>query len=343
MGGQGVGLRFNPNTPTSQLLVTWASLRTTGFEIEGAQRVVCRMSGAGYLDDTLLCPRGRVREVPVYEGGVHEVIDVAEVLAEVDSGIPTYNIVSHGVASQGRYRVAGVALTNSDSAVSSGYIVVGVDQQLMMVKKLASTATPEAGLELYLSIFSGYAAFSNDEAFPVFLGTVASVGARTNLAEPCAIKWQAGVPCATQLARLASPVSKTTSTPETTLFSLPVIGDVLYRMSVYIPYTASAGGIRVRLTFAGTALTYSNSVAGEIIETSPLKTIVAAAKAMDFGSGNLIYATGARLGFVRLDGSLLFSGVTSPITIAIDFAQSVTNPTPSVAEVGAYLMLTRAH
>ena len=51
-----VGTKFTP--------LTWASLRTTGFEIEGLQKVLCKMTGANYVEDMLPCPRGRVMQLP---------------------------------------------------------------------------------------------------------------------------------------------------------------------------------------------------------------------------------------------------------------------------------------
>ena len=50
------GTKFTP--------LTWASLQTTGFEIEGLQKVLCKLTGANYKEDMLPCPRGRVMQLP---------------------------------------------------------------------------------------------------------------------------------------------------------------------------------------------------------------------------------------------------------------------------------------
>ena len=61
--GNGVRIEYDaPGTKFTPL--TWASLQTTGFEIEGLQKVLCKMTGANYHEDMLPCPRGKVMQLP---------------------------------------------------------------------------------------------------------------------------------------------------------------------------------------------------------------------------------------------------------------------------------------
>ena len=66
--GNGVRIEYDV-AATKFTPLTWASLQTTGFEIEGLQKVVCKLTGADYKDDILPCPRGRVMQLPDVIGG----------------------------------------------------------------------------------------------------------------------------------------------------------------------------------------------------------------------------------------------------------------------------------
>ena len=67
-GGTGVKINHNASGTVTQT-ISWDSLRTTGFEVEGGQKVVCLMTGANYFEDRLPCPRGRVMRLPDYASG----------------------------------------------------------------------------------------------------------------------------------------------------------------------------------------------------------------------------------------------------------------------------------
>ena len=61
--GNGVRIEYDVGS-TKFTPLTWDSLKTTGFEIEGLQKVLCKLTGAGYKEDMLPCPRGRVMQLP---------------------------------------------------------------------------------------------------------------------------------------------------------------------------------------------------------------------------------------------------------------------------------------
>jgi hypothetical protein len=61
--GNGVRIEYD-GSGTKSTPLTWAALQTTGFEIEGLQKVLCKMTGANYVEDMLPCPRGRVMQLP---------------------------------------------------------------------------------------------------------------------------------------------------------------------------------------------------------------------------------------------------------------------------------------
>lgn len=60
--GNGVMIYYD-QAKTQYTLVTWDSLRTTGFDIENSQKVVCRLTGEGFYGDLLPCPRGTVMRI----------------------------------------------------------------------------------------------------------------------------------------------------------------------------------------------------------------------------------------------------------------------------------------
>jgi hypothetical protein len=66
--GNGVRVEFD-DTSTAFALVTYASLKTTGFEVIGGQKIICKSTGVdnGFVGSVLPCPRGIV--VKVHGGG----------------------------------------------------------------------------------------------------------------------------------------------------------------------------------------------------------------------------------------------------------------------------------
>ena len=60
--GNGVRIEYDVGS-TKFTPLTWGSLKTTGFEIEGLQKVLCKLTGANYHEDMLPCPRGKVMQL----------------------------------------------------------------------------------------------------------------------------------------------------------------------------------------------------------------------------------------------------------------------------------------
>jgi hypothetical protein len=145
----GTGVLVKHAFSGAETVVGWDSLPWTGFEVEGGQRVICKLSGRGYPNDTLPCPRGLVMRL-------------------VDAAVPTPQAVGLVVSAPaatpdrvepalstgvGTMRVVGAMLTNGMQgtvAAPGGYVVVGYDGYMVLRQEIGST-NPTSGDTLYLS------------------------------------------------------------------------------------------------------------------------------------------------------------------------------------------------
>jgi hypothetical protein len=147
--GSGVLLYHDP-AGAKATLVSYASLVLTGFEIEGGQRVICRLQNVGYPGDLLPCPRGV--SMQMIDGVAGTAIPVGLVVTAPGAAAPTrFDLaISTDVANM---RVVGVLLANvvqGSIAEPGGYAVVGNDG-VMVLRQEAGSARPASGDVLYLS------------------------------------------------------------------------------------------------------------------------------------------------------------------------------------------------
>jgi hypothetical protein len=147
--GTGVMVRHDANSGAPQTLVTYASLAVTGFEVEGAQKVICTRSGLGYPSNVLPCPRGIVMQmVDGVAGTAHPVGLVATAPAATPARFDL--ALSDDSANM---RVIGATLTNlvqGDGSAPDGWAVVGYDGLMVLRQEVGST-NPVSGDNLYLS------------------------------------------------------------------------------------------------------------------------------------------------------------------------------------------------
>ena len=139
---------------TKTIPVTWESLSVTGFEIVGAQRVLCSLPGQGYANDILPCPRGEPMQYqsfdyPSGESPGNYVFSVGVVVGvQLSDGslIPA----SFGNVLQGVALTNAVSVDDYVSHVTGGYVIVGNDET-MVIRMDPGTALPAIGKWLFLS------------------------------------------------------------------------------------------------------------------------------------------------------------------------------------------------
>ena len=155
VGSAGAGvLVVIDQAQTKTIPVTWASLGVTGFEIVGAQRVLCTLAGQGYANDILPCPRGTVMQYqsfdyPFGESPGNYVFPVG-VVVEVQLSDGSLLPASTGAALQGVALTNAVSVDDYVSHVTGGFVVVGNDE-MMVIQIDPGTATPVPGKWLFLS------------------------------------------------------------------------------------------------------------------------------------------------------------------------------------------------
>jgi len=154
LAGTGALLYFNVDLGVQFLSLTWDSLGVTGFEIVGAQRVLCSLTGQGYANDILPCPRGEPMQYqsfdyPLGESPGNYVFPVGVVVGvQLSDGslIPA----SFGNVLQGVALTNAVSVDDYVSHVTGGYVIVGNDET-MVIRMDPGTALPAIGKWLFLS------------------------------------------------------------------------------------------------------------------------------------------------------------------------------------------------
>jgi hypothetical protein len=174
----GTGVLVHTAYSGADILVGWDSLAWTGFEIEGGQRVICKLSGQGYPNDTLPCPRGLVMRLVDAAAPTPQAVGlvVSAPAATPDRVEPA---LSTGV---GTMRVVGVMLTDGMQGTveaPGGYVVVGYDGFMVLRQETEST-TPVSGDSLYLSaVQAGFITNVLPGSPSMILGRAAPVGPNT--------------------------------------------------------------------------------------------------------------------------------------------------------------------
>jgi hypothetical protein len=146
--GNGLLLYFDESN-TKSVLVTYATLLATGFEVEGAQKVTCRRAQANYPGDVLPCPRGIAMQMV---DGVAGTAYSRGLVVSAPAATPDRFDIA--VADDPAHlRVIGALLTNvvqGSIAEPGGYALVGSDA-IMVLRQEGGSAVPVSGDELWVS------------------------------------------------------------------------------------------------------------------------------------------------------------------------------------------------
>lgn len=173
--GTGMRLRYDIVGGTPETIVTWASLRSTGFELEGGQQVLCIRSSQGYLSNLLPCPRGLVMRM--VDGVAGTAIPVGMVVSAPAATPSRFALALSDAAAN--MRIVGALLTNAvqgDGATEGGYAVVGYDG-FMVLRQEVGSGNPVSGDTLYLSnTQAGFVTNTPPVDPSVILGRAAPVG-----------------------------------------------------------------------------------------------------------------------------------------------------------------------
>ena len=342
--GNGVLIQYTDDGAKSTPL-TYASLKTTGFEVIGGQKVVCKSTGVdnGFVGSLLPCPRGTVRPVantwpspgvgnekPGVVLSWYNGLDVLGVASASSDGFPNF--------------LYGISLTNWDPAGSTdtpAYAVVGDSGPMMVQRDSRYSATPTAGMMAYLT--DGNGSFGGGfNSYPSLQGPGGWELGRVSVPRgsgPCQIVWQP---------RLRSTIQQTTGdTHSTDATSYVVIANSVYlglgyyAIDAQFDFTAAAaGGIDVKIV-GGSG--FADDSTGrhlwvEIIEQLPTPGL-ALTQELAFGSGSEFFVTGPTRGMVRITGILL---VTTPGTIAFEFHKAVASGADTIVYAGSYYRATPA-
>ena len=275
----GNGVRVQYNTAGDQFgIVTYDSLKTTGFEVVGGQRVICKATGAGtgYTGDVLPCPRGVPMKIVNFPGSGDSPAPTPcglVVVGVTATGGQQAAYLSLGLAPQ---NIIGVALTpyanNADmgGGNTGGWVVVGNDS-MMVLRKDSLSAFPGIGVPVFASfhdeftpgLTGGCSVTEAQPDLPTFrLGSVLPIGTPTT---------GINIPVAWDPSRLRSQTrsawSSFSKTSDTTLSSVPglfciveagVTYNVQGRLHISTGSGVNNGGVKLALTGDATATTKCN-------------------------------------------------------------------------------------
>ena len=338
--GNGVLIEYDA-AGTAFTPLTWASLQTTGFEIEGLQKVVCRLTGAGYPDDILLCPRGKVMRVfDTFEGPV--AIPTGSILAPRDDGSGPSDIDIVGLAyvgTPGQRRCVGVALTNTvvpsntPSPDGWGWVVVGNDG--IMIVELdfdveGPIPAPGPGDELYLSDMPG-AAWLQPNGVPI--GHVPPLGIRTPTG-PCPVIWTYHLP-KSQATQRASDLIIESSTTLVDFATAYVKANRRYIIESELIFNANAAG-GIDVAWAATVGVSLGSISGELFAMTPAVALADVQSGMGVGTTRL-GAAGPTNGTARVKG--IFTAAADG-AVSIQASQHTSNPAATTVYKTSWFRVT---
>jgi len=351
--GNGVLLDIDGN---SSILISYDSLKTTGFELIGGVKVVCKLTSRGFPDDILPCPRGMVYRVwatsegpqpiqvgTIYGGRPLDVDPDNNLILQIASATPAEN---GGTPPN----IVGVGLTNTivpwDPAGHPdedwGYAVVGVDHELMMIRRVSHDGVPIvgpflAGRQAYLSddvsdVDGLYGTFALEPTPEMScpIGVVSTLGPR-DADGPIAIIWTL-VRTRRQLAttKASFPVAASTALADVPGLILSAEKGKTYRIRAIVPVDVSDGGSRVVISSlvapANALFTYAfYSITGTALALLAMFPY--------FGDIPGIITAGNASGWWTIDGSF---EATDDGVVSIQFAQKTSDPSTSQVLSGAY-------
>lgn len=173
--GNGV-LVYYDVSHTMSTLVTYDSLQTTGFEVEGGVKVSCKVSGLNYYGNLLPCPRGIVMRMGDGEAGTPHEVGLVVIPADTD---PTRFALAQAYENLGK--VVGALLTNvvqGDEEIPDGWAVVGFDG-FMVLRQQPESATISPGDILYVSTTEGHVTKTAPGAWNYEVGRALPIGPLT--------------------------------------------------------------------------------------------------------------------------------------------------------------------
>ena len=297
--------------------VSYDSLETTGFEVVGGQKVVCRDDNqVGYPGGLLPCPRGTVMRRFIDEDVSPQV--AGDLVAYItDTGVGYFT----GPYSDARDAL-GILLTPAGTADPT-YAVVGTDA--VMVLHLV-TAYPGAGVPVYETGLLAPLSGSSTQ-----LGTTMPVGPSDG--NFLCLAWHPVLRSVTS--QLGSNLDSTDSSTWVDIGAVD-LPPGRYQVDVQLEFTAdAAAGIQLGLYAAGS---FTDDPAGrmlyaEIEQLAPSVAVVLG-QTMDFGSASTISFTGATNGFIRLHGTLL---CTVGGGVGIHYRQNATNAASTIVYAAAFI------
>lgn len=345
--GTGIRLQF-ASEPSTLIDVEWGSLVHTGFEIEGGFKVVCFNAGLGFPDNRLPCPRAKLMQFQDTEGAPVP-IPVGQIVSD---GGGNDNRVEQaiGLIATSTYRPVGFTVTNAlglddgEGGTTGGFVLVSCDSTGGFVVVEVGAAYPNQGDPAYLSMVTFGAATSapparsgdsgGEQAGPVYLGRAQSVGYNPIFEGYALITWEPS-DGGSQVAQAVSDMDVASSTA---LADIPgvyayVVAGRTYRVRGLVVVDAAAvGGSKVSLAANGAAADVMNVLYTFVGTAAP--AVAVAYLSVSFGdSPTENVGNGAWV----VDGS--FRASASGF-VSLQFAQAVSDPTPSTAQQGSCLDVT---
>jgi hypothetical protein len=347
--GYGVRLEYADDSP-AYTPVSYGSLQTTGFEIVGGIKVVCRVDVTlGYPSNALPCPRGTLYRIwASSEGPVTIPVGTMVGGREGGSGPADDQVVGEAVASSSGPPADIVGVTLTDTLVPSnvpspdawGWVLVASDGVVMVQRDSATAgATLVTGHPVYLSdlgptVGGSLGAFALEpvNGASYLVGVVAPVGPR-NADGPIAIVWTYDRP-QTQLYISSAALTKTNDVAMEDIPDLlaPLESGKTYQVEAWVKMAAGAvGGVALGV-YITSSIFYTSEV--EIRSSIPAPGL-----ALD-ASGNVNTPSGVSgptfaFGTIR---ALLLSNAAQ--TLSIKFAQNVSDGAPSIAYEHSWMRVT---
>lgn len=174
--GTYVDLRFDPIDLTKKVVVDYTSLSVTGFEIIDGQKVLVRMTGQGYLDNELPCPRGLIMKRRDVEGA--DALPTGAVVSSVTLlGVRYFQTADTQEVAVNNGSIAGALLTAAPLPVlpaTEVYAIIGNDGVMVLRVSGDAAAFPEPGKVLFLRDLGAVAAESPD--MPIEIGAALPIG-----------------------------------------------------------------------------------------------------------------------------------------------------------------------
>ena len=366
----GLGVQVEYSDDSSQFsLVTYDSLKTTGFEVIGGQKVVCKATGAdtGYAGDLYPCPRGTAMKIldASDECGQHPPNSPCGlvVFGSNDSGHDQAFFAFNNDLNDPVHNVLGATLTNYKKNVdfgdgtTGGFVLVS-DDAILALRRTASSTAPTPGVPVYLASQEGIppiiGAFTVEEYFSYGALSTSSfcLGYVLPIGDPggayATVAWQPG----RHYNQVRAALDNFVKTSDVTLQDVPGLFVQLeagksYKIRAHLYYNTGGspgnGGLKVALDGSATATFAWFSVVGmQERADSPGTPIVPllewVATMVALGDGSAQSHTGGVAGWVDIEGVVK---VNTSGSISVRFAQETSSAGSSSLGQGSSLTAIR--